>query len=234
MVLILSILYNASILAGIVTRPVVSACHSTCPPVDTARRKRIHRLCRGHQHFHEQPATTDTTLPPAARVGHRGEQRPVTNRGIHYSVSEGFQTECQIQGLVDNAKSTCAIDGGTLRDMLLQPSLSNVHQLFNISKGRLFRIGDFFIHSSRIQFYIVLCSYLLDALDSFIVVEREGQIITSAALFPFYEDECGEVAAIAVSPDCRGQGQGDKLLGAEEIGGLVGAKPPLTSSISSL
>ncbi|PWA64741.1 hypothetical protein CTI12_AA335020 [Artemisia annua] len=202
MVLILSILYNASILAGIVTRPVVSACqyakvhpdpfahkndgkvlmswhkpalaasNSSCnrPPVDTTRRKRIHRLCRGHQHFHEQPATTDTTLPPAARVGHRG---------IHYSVSEGFQTECQIQGLVDNAKSTCAIDGGTLRYMLLQPSLSNV---------------------------------LLDALDSFIVVEREGQIITRAALFPFYEDECGEVAAIAVSHDCRGQGQGDKLL----------------------
>ncbi|GJT08886.1 probable amino-acid acetyltransferase NAGS1, chloroplastic [Tanacetum coccineum] len=53
---------------------------------------------------------------------------------------------------------------------------------------------------------------LLNALDSFIVVEREGQIIACAALFPFYEDKCGEVAAIAVSPDCRGQGQGDKLL----------------------
>ncbi|KAJ9540731.1 hypothetical protein OSB04_027237 [Centaurea solstitialis] len=53
---------------------------------------------------------------------------------------------------------------------------------------------------------------LLNALDSFIVVAREGQIIACAALFPFYEDKCGEVAAIAVSPDCRGQGQGDKLL----------------------
>jgi len=45
------------------------------------------------------------------------------------------------------------------------------------------------------------------------VVEREGQIIACAALFPFFEEKCGEVAAIAVSPDCRGQGQGDKLLG---------------------
>ncbi|XP_023751855.1 probable amino-acid acetyltransferase NAGS2, chloroplastic [Lactuca sativa] len=53
---------------------------------------------------------------------------------------------------------------------------------------------------------------LLKALDSFIVVEREGQIIACAALFPFFEEKCGEVAAIAVSPDCRGQGQGDKLL----------------------
>ncbi|GAB4846883.1 Probable amino-acid acetyltransferase nags1, chloroplastic [Ancistrocladus abbreviatus] len=53
---------------------------------------------------------------------------------------------------------------------------------------------------------------LLEAIDSFIVVEREGQIIACAALFPFFEGKCGEVAAIAVSPECRGQGQGDKLL----------------------
>ncbi|GAB2282718.1 Probable amino-acid acetyltransferase nags1, chloroplastic [Dionaea muscipula] len=53
---------------------------------------------------------------------------------------------------------------------------------------------------------------LLEAIDSFVVVEREGQIIACAALFPFFEAKCGEVAAIAVSPECRGQGQGDKLL----------------------
>lgn len=54
---------------------------------------------------------------------------------------------------------------------------------------------------------------LRESLDSFTVVEREGQIIACAALFPFLEEKCGEVAAIAVSSDCRGQGQGDKLLG---------------------
>ncbi|XP_027361522.1 probable amino-acid acetyltransferase NAGS1, chloroplastic isoform X1 [Abrus precatorius] len=53
---------------------------------------------------------------------------------------------------------------------------------------------------------------LLQSLDSFVVVEREGQIIACAALFPYFEEKCGEVACIAVSPDCRGQGQGDKLL----------------------
>ncbi|GLT46814.1 hypothetical protein SLA2020_205440 [Shorea laevis] len=53
---------------------------------------------------------------------------------------------------------------------------------------------------------------LLRTLDSFVVVEREGHIIACAALFPYFEDKCGEVAAIAVSPECRGQGQGDKLL----------------------
>ncbi|XP_073144210.1 probable amino-acid acetyltransferase NAGS1, chloroplastic [Henckelia pumila] len=53
---------------------------------------------------------------------------------------------------------------------------------------------------------------LLEAVDSFTVLEREGHVIACAALFPFPEDRCGEVAAIAVSPECRGQGQGDKLL----------------------
>ncbi|CAK9136036.1 unnamed protein product [Ilex paraguariensis] len=53
---------------------------------------------------------------------------------------------------------------------------------------------------------------VLEALESFTVVEREGHIIGCAALFPFEKEKCGEVAAIAVSPECRGEGQGDKLL----------------------
>uniref|UniRef100_A0A0E0ALZ6 amino-acid N-acetyltransferase n=1 Tax=Oryza glumipatula TaxID=40148 RepID=A0A0E0ALZ6_9ORYZ len=53
---------------------------------------------------------------------------------------------------------------------------------------------------------------LLEALESFYVVERDGSIIGCAALFPFPEDKSGEVAAIAVSEECRGRGQGDKLL----------------------
>ncbi|XP_027913934.1 probable amino-acid acetyltransferase NAGS1, chloroplastic isoform X2 [Vigna unguiculata] len=58
---------------------------------------------------------------------------------------------------------------------------------------------------------------LLQTLDSFVVVEREGHIIACAALFPHFEEKCGEVACIAVSPDCRGQGQGDKLLDYVEM-----------------
>ncbi|ONM59147.1 putative amino-acid acetyltransferase NAGS1 chloroplastic [Zea mays] len=54
---------------------------------------------------------------------------------------------------------------------------------------------------------------LLEALESFYVVERDGSIIACAALFPFPEEQSGEVAAIAVSEECRGRGQGDKLLG---------------------
>lgn len=62
-------------------------------------------------------------------------------------------------------------------------------------------------------FLYVYFLQLLDALNSFYVVERDGSIIACAALFPFPEDKSGEVAAIAVSEECRGRGQGDKLLG---------------------
>lgn len=69
---------------------------------------------------------------------------------------------------------------------------------------------------STLSLYVSPCLcllQLLQALDYFIVVEREGQITACSALFPFFDEKCGEVAAIAVSPECRGQGQGDKLLG---------------------
>lgn len=47
---------------------------------------------------------------------------------------------------------------------------------------------------------------------SFVVVERDGSVIACAALFPFFKEKCGEIAAIVVSPECRGNGQGDRLL----------------------
>ncbi|CAH9138531.1 unnamed protein product [Cuscuta epithymum] len=53
---------------------------------------------------------------------------------------------------------------------------------------------------------------LIVALDSFVVVERESQIIACASLFAYLKEKCGEVAFISVSPKYRGQGQGDKLL----------------------
>lgn len=53
---------------------------------------------------------------------------------------------------------------------------------------------------------------LLEEIDKFTVVQRDGSIIACAALFPFYDEKCGEVAALAVAPECRGHGQGDKLL----------------------
>lgn len=45
------------------------------------------------------------------------------------------------------------------------------------------------------------------------MVERDGSIIACAALFPYPEDKCGEVAAFAVSTECQGMGLGNTLLG---------------------
>lgn len=53
---------------------------------------------------------------------------------------------------------------------------------------------------------------LLKEINYFIVVERDASIIACAALLPFHHEKCAEVAALAVSHECRGHGQGDKLL----------------------
>ncbi|KAJ3709254.1 hypothetical protein LUZ61_012959 [Rhynchospora tenuis] len=53
---------------------------------------------------------------------------------------------------------------------------------------------------------------LVESIGNYVVVERDGSLIACAALFPFVADKCAEVAAFAVSPECRGNGQGDKLL----------------------
>ncbi|EFJ04531.1 hypothetical protein SELMODRAFT_449362 [Selaginella moellendorffii] len=49
-------------------------------------------------------------------------------------------------------------------------------------------------------------------LEHYVVVEREGSLIACCALYPFLKDKCAEVGAFAVSPECRGHGQGDSLL----------------------
>ncbi len=49
-------------------------------------------------------------------------------------------------------------------------------------------------------------------IDYFTVVERDGTVIACAALYPFSEEECGELACLAVHQDYRNQGRGDDLL----------------------
>ncbi len=49
-------------------------------------------------------------------------------------------------------------------------------------------------------------------IDRFTVVERDGMIIGCAALYPFAAQHVGEIACLAVHPDYRNRGRGDRLL----------------------
>lgn len=49
-------------------------------------------------------------------------------------------------------------------------------------------------------------------IDQFVVTERDGMIIACAALYPFTEEQVGELACLAVHRDYRKQGRGDVLL----------------------
>ena len=46
----------------------------------------------------------------------------------------------------------------------------------------------------------------------FRLLERDGRIIACAALYPFVEDGCGEVACIVSHPDYQGEQRGQRLL----------------------
>jgi amino-acid N-acetyltransferase len=50
----------------------------------------------------------------------------------------------------------------------------------------------------------------------FIVLEHDGMLIGCAALYPFTDDNAGELACLAIHPDYRGQDRGDALLEAVE------------------
>ncbi len=49
-------------------------------------------------------------------------------------------------------------------------------------------------------------------IDHFTVMERDGMIVACAALYPFPSESLGELACLAVHPDYRREGRGDRLL----------------------
>jgi len=49
-------------------------------------------------------------------------------------------------------------------------------------------------------------------IDRFWLMERDGLVIGCAALYPYPADSMGELACVAVHPDYRNRGRGDKLL----------------------
>lgn len=53
---------------------------------------------------------------------------------------------------------------------------------------------------------------LENEIDRFRLLERDGRIIACAALYPFREERCGEIACIVSHPDYRGGRRGRRLL----------------------
>ncbi len=54
-------------------------------------------------------------------------------------------------------------------------------------------------------------------INRFVVLEHDGIVIACAALYPFPEEQVGELAGLAVRPDFRNQGAGERLLKEIEV-----------------
>ncbi len=57
---------------------------------------------------------------------------------------------------------------------------------------------------------------LENEIDQFVVMVREGTVVACGALYPYADNDGGEIACIAVHPEYRGSEFGDELLGALE------------------
>jgi amino-acid N-acetyltransferase len=55
-------------------------------------------------------------------------------------------------------------------------------------------------------------SLLEREINRFVIVEHDGIVVACAALYPFADERAGELACLAVRPDFRNQGAGDRLL----------------------
>lgn len=49
-------------------------------------------------------------------------------------------------------------------------------------------------------------------IERFVIVERDGMIIACAALIPYHREKAGEIGCLAVHPDYRNHGYGERLL----------------------
>jgi len=60
-------------------------------------------------------------------------------------------------------------------------------------------------------------SLLEREVNRFVVIEHDGVIVACAALYPFADERAGELACLAVRPDFRNQGAGERLLREIEV-----------------
>ena len=51
-------------------------------------------------------------------------------------------------------------------------------------------------------------------IEQFTIIERDGMTIACAALYPYAEEQCGELACVATHTDYRGGNRGERLLNA--------------------
>ncbi|WP_026376918.1 amino-acid N-acetyltransferase [Aestuariibacter salexigens] len=55
---------------------------------------------------------------------------------------------------------------------------------------------------------------LENEIERFTVLVRDGAIVGCAALYPYIDDRCGEIACVATHPDYRGKNRGERMMEA--------------------
>lgn len=110
-------------------------------------------------------------------------------------------------------------DGGLLLELFTHRGVGTMitpDELQSLRQARIDDIGGILQLLEPLEAEGLLVKRSRDLLEMeierFVVLEHDRMVIGCAALYPFSEDKAGELAGLAVHPDFRNAGAGERLL----------------------
>jgi amino-acid N-acetyltransferase len=110
-------------------------------------------------------------------------------------------------------------DGALLRELFTRDGIGTLltaEAFEGLRQARIYDVGGILELLAPLEEQGVLVrrsrERLETEIDRFFVMERDGMVMACAALYLFPQDGMAELACVAVHPDYRDQGRGDKLL----------------------
>lgn len=114
-------------------------------------------------------------------------------------------------------------DGALLRELLTRDgagTLVSREQYERIRTARIDDVGGILGLIRPLEAEGVLVKRSRDLLETeiehFTIMERDGMVVACAALYPYPESNCGEIACVVTHPDYRRSDRGERLLAALE------------------
>ena len=165
-------------------------------------------------------------------TGRRGELlRELTVKQAKSRIARGPQTHTDVQFYLPSAVRACEqgvkrvhlisghIDDALLLELFTHKGVGTLvtpDPLQTLRPARLDDIGGIVQLLEPLEAEGILVKrnrrLLEREVSRFVVIEHDGIVIACAALYPFPDERAGELAGLAVRPDFRNQGAGERLL----------------------
>ncbi len=150
-------------------------------------------------------------------VPHRLEAAPELPEDLHQALKEGAAA-CD-EGVDRVHLISSHQDGALLRELFTREGIGTLiaaTPFETLRQAQIEDVGGILELIAPLEASGILVRRSRERLEMeiqrFFLLERDGLIIACAALYPYPQDRMGELACLAVHPEYRGQGRGDRLL----------------------